>query len=176
MKTAFLIGCLAIGATGWASAQAVRKSQHGSVAQRIADTDVTIVYNRPVARGRELFGPTVPYGKEWDPGADDATTIAFSADVSFGGVRLPAGKYSVWVVPMERGPWTFILSTAADVFHTPYPKGKDALRIRVTPQRGPHMETLAFYFPVVDADSAVLSLHWGTTVLSIPIKAGGAPR
>ena len=78
MKTAFLIGCLAIGATGWASAQAVRKSQHGSVAQRIADTDVTIVYNRPVARGRELFGPTVPYGKEWDPGADDATTIAFS--------------------------------------------------------------------------------------------------
>ena len=176
MKTALLIVCLAIGATGGASAQAVRKSQHGSVAQRIADTDVTIVYNRPVARGRELFGPTVPYGKEWDPGADDATTIAFSTDVSFGSVHLPAGKYSVWVVPMERGPWTFVLSTAAEVFHTPYPRGKDALRIPVTPQRGPHMETLAFYFPVVDGDSAVLSLHWGTTVLSIPIKAGSAPR
>src|SRR2546425_7231971 len=50
----------------------------------------------------------------------------------------------------SRGPWTFILSTAADVFHTPYPGAKDALRIPVTPQRGPHMETLAFYFPVVD--------------------------
>ena len=95
MKIAFLIACLAVAATRWVSAQAVRKSQHGSVTQRVANTDVTIVYNRPLARGRELFGPTVPYGKEWDPGADDATTIAFSTDVSFGGVRLPAGKYSV---------------------------------------------------------------------------------
>src|SRR5213594_2838019 len=91
--------------------------------------------------------------------------------------RAPARRqYSIWVVPMERGPWTFILSTAAEVFHTPYPRGRDALRIPVTPRRGHHMETLAFYFPVVDGDSAVLSLHWGTTVLSIPIKAGSAPR
>src|SRR3989442_45788 len=120
--------------------------------------------------------PAVPCGKAGARGGDDATTSAFSTDVSFGGVHLPAGKYSVWVVPMERGPWTFVLSTAAEVFHTPYPRGKDALRIPVTPQRGPHMETLAFYFPLVDGDSAVLSLHWGTTVLSIPIKAGSAPR
>jgi DUF2911 family protein len=176
VKAALLIVCLAAGATRSPWAQTGRKSQHGTLTQRVADAEVRIVYNRPVARGRELFGGIVPYGKEWDPGADEATTIAFSTDVLFGGARLPAGTYSVWVVPMERGPWTFILSVAADVFHTPYPKGNDALRIPVTPQRGSHMETLAFYFPVVDADSAVLSLHWGTTVLPIPIKAGGAPR
>jgi hypothetical protein len=33
------------------------------------------------------------------------------------------------------------------------------------------METLGFYFPLVDADSAVLDVHWGTTVLPIRIRA-----
>ncbi len=31
------------------------------------------------------------------------------------------------------------------------------------------METLAFYFPVVESDSAVLNLHWGDTMAPIPI-------
>ena len=51
----------------------IKPSQHGTVAQRIADTTVTLEYNRPVARGRELFGTLVPYGKIWCPCADDAT-------------------------------------------------------------------------------------------------------
>ena len=43
-----------------------------TVSQRIADTTITIEYNRPVARGRELFGKFVPYGRVWCPCADDA--------------------------------------------------------------------------------------------------------
>jgi hypothetical protein len=34
------------------------------------------------------------------------------------------------------------------------------------------METLAFYFPVVGPDSAILALHWGTTVVPISIRTG----
>lgn len=34
----------------------VQASQSGSVSQTIATTQVTITYDRPVARGRELFG------------------------------------------------------------------------------------------------------------------------
>ena len=45
----------------------IKPSQHGSVSQRIADTTIAIEYNRPVARGRELFGALVPYGKVWCP-------------------------------------------------------------------------------------------------------------
>jgi hypothetical protein len=32
------------------------------------------------------------------------------------------------------------------------------------------MEALAFYFPIVAADSTVLRLHWGTTIIPIPIR------
>ena len=53
----------------------IKPSQHGTVSQRIADTTITVEYNRPVARGRELFGRLVPYGRIWCPCADDATTV-----------------------------------------------------------------------------------------------------
>ena len=43
----------------------VKPSQSGSVWQEIANTSVTITYDRPVARGRELFGGIVPFGDIW---------------------------------------------------------------------------------------------------------------
>ncbi len=147
----------------------IKPSQHGTVAQRIADTTVTLEYNRPVARGRELFGTLVPYGKIWCPCADDATTIELTTAVKIGGRDLAAGKYSVWTLP-NADKWTVIFNRRADTWHTKYPEGQDALRLEVTPRTGAHMETLAFYFPVVDGKKAELVLHWGTTVVPLAIE------
>ncbi len=146
-----------------------RMSQPARLSQRLRDAEVTVVYNRPVARGRTLFGALVPYGEIWNPGADEATRIELSDDVSIAGQPLPAGKYSLWAIP---GPdeWTLVFSRAWDVEHVPYPEGEDALRVRVRPQPGPHMETLGFYFPMVDADSALLVLHWGETRIPLPLR------
>ncbi|MGH7701047.1 MAG: DUF2911 domain-containing protein [Gemmatimonadales bacterium] len=150
-------------------AQEVRRSQRGTVMQMIATTAVTVIYNRPSARGRELFGGVVPYGREWNPGADEATTVTFSKDVRIAGQPLAAGKYSLWLIPAEGAAWTVIFSRAANVFHVPYPAGQDALRAQIEPEQGCFMETLAFYFPAVQPDAAELRLHWGETVLPIPI-------
>lgn len=112
----------------------------------------------------------MPYDTIWNPGADQATAIAFTRDVHVNGQPVPAGKYSLWVVP---GParWTMIFSTAADVYHTPYPgQARDALRLEATTEPGPHMETLAFYFPVVEAKEAVLRLHWGEVIVPLSIR------
>ena len=58
----------------------------------------------------------------------------------------------------------------ADVYHTPYPgEEHDALRLTVAPQRGEHMETLAFYFPMVEKKDTELRLHWGETVVPFQI-------
>ena len=148
-----------------------RFSQHATVTQLVGAVEVTIVYNRPAARSRTLFGKggVVEWGKVWCPGADEATTIALSKDLLVGGQALAAGKYSIWAIP---GPdeWTLIFSRAADVFHIPYPgEAQDALRIKLRPQAGAFMEALAFYFPVAEADRALLNLHWGETVVQVPI-------
>ncbi len=150
------------------------KSQHATVTQVVGTSQVTIVYNRPSARGRTLFGRggVVPWGRVWCPGADTATTIALSRDMMVAGQPLAAGKYSIWAIP---GPdeWTLIFSRAADVFHIPYPgEAQDALRLKVKPQSAggaPFMESLAFYFPAADAERALLNLHWGETIVQVPL-------
>jgi hypothetical protein len=146
-----------------------KPSQHGTVSQRVHETTITIAYNRPVARGRELFGALVPYGRIWCPCADDATTIEVSRPVRINGEALPAGKYSVWTEP-QPDRWTVMFSRDHAVWHTRYPQGQDALRLQVAPRTGSHMETLAFYFPVVDGRKAELVLHWGTLVLPFALE------
>ena len=147
----------------------VQASQHGSVSQAVANTEITVTYDRPVARGRELYGGIVPYGQIWNPGANDATAIAFSRPVTINGRPLAAGKYSIWAIP-DPDQWTLIFSRAADVYHQPYPgEEHDALRLGVVPAGGDHMETLAFYFAAVEKKDTELRLHWGTTIVPLAI-------
>ena len=166
----FMLLCISplIAASVWA--QNPKPSQPGSVMQQVAGTKITINYNRPVARGRELFGKLVPYGTVWNPGADDATNITFSTAVTVNGQKFAAGSYTIWANP---GPdeWTWIFSKAYPVFHIPYPgEAKDALRLKVKPRAASHMETLAFYFSVADGKKAELVLHWGTVAVPIQIE------
>ena len=150
-------------------AQAPKPSQHGRVAQDVAGTKVAIEYNRPVARGRELFGALVPWGKVWCPGADTCTSIAVSTDVQVNGQRLAAGTYSLWTQPGQQE-WTIIFNRAHPIFHTRYDQSQDALRVTATPRDGQHMETLTFYFPVVDGRRAELVLHWGKVAVPLQIE------
>ena len=163
-----MIAALATTVLLWS--QTVRPSQHGSVTQQIAGTTITIEYNRPVARGRDLFGSLVPYDRVWCPGADECTTIALSTDVTIEGKRLPAGTYTVWAKP-GREKWAIIFNRAHPTFHTQYfrVQDQDLLTVDITPRPASHMETLAFYFAVVDAHHAELVLHWGTVAVPIAI-------
>jgi hypothetical protein len=146
------------------------KSQLGVVSQSVLGTRIEITYRRPVARGRQLFGALVPWGAVWTPSADSAARIAISGDIEINGSKLAAGTYSLWAIP-DSSSWTIIFNRTAEAFHLNYPEGRDALRVRATPVTGPHVETLMFDFPMVDADSARLELRWGTTVVPLSIRA-----
>lgn len=152
------------------SVPGVRPSQHGSVTQHVAATTITVEYDRPVARGRDLFGALVPYDRIWCPGANDCTTLTVSTAVKVEGQDLPAGTYTVWARP-GAAKWTVILNRAHPVFHTRYESvaDRDLLKLEITPRTGSHMETLAFYFPVVNGKHAELVLHWGTVVVPLAI-------
>jgi hypothetical protein len=148
----------------------VSKSQAAIVGQRIANTEVTLTYSRPVARGRALFGGIVPFDEVWNPGADQATAISFTRDVTVSGHRLAAGKYSIWMIPRQ-GRWTVIFSNAADVYHTPYPgEAKDAVRFEVEPKTGSQTEVLTFDFDMVEGKDAELVMRWGTIVVPLSIQ------
>jgi hypothetical protein len=158
------------------SAQGYPPSQRGSVTQHVALTTIAVTYGRPVARGRALFGQLVPWDSVWHPGADSATRISFDHDVILDEHEVRAGEYSLWLIPRDGRPWTFILSRAARVFHKPYPgQSADVLRFDVMPETLSYMESLAIYFPSVVKDEAVLRTHWGETGVPIHIRAPYRP-
>lgn len=155
-----------------ALAQGPPASQHGTVSQTINTTVVSIAYDRPVARGRTLFGTDgiVASDALWTPGANRATIIEFSRDVRVADHDVPAGKYSLWTIPRD-GDWTFILNRTWDTHHAIYPGDvDDVLRTELSVRQGAHMETLAYYFPVVGPYEATLHIHWGQTVLPVRIE------
>lgn len=153
-----------------AAAQRVPRSQPGAVSQEVAGTRIEVAYHRPVARGRALFGALVPWGRVWSPSADTVARLTLSNPVEINGTRLAAGSYGLWMIP-DSTAWTVIVSAKADAFHLRYPEGQDVARWTVAPQRGEHVESLLFVFPMVDADSATLQLRWGTTVVPLTVRA-----
>ena len=174
-RLALLVGAiLVLSATG--HAQGYPFSQRGAVSQRVAFTDIRIEYGRPTARGRTLFGALVPWDSIWHPGADRATEISISRDVTLDGQALPKGTYTAWLIPRATGAWTFILNRKTDIQHTPYPgTGTDVLRLDVTPDQASHLETLTWLFPAVLRDEATLRFQWGTTGINLHIKAAYRP-
>lgn len=168
-----LSSTLFAGSTLAASAQVVdgtvKASQAATVSQTMAEAEITVVYNRPVARGRALFGNIVPWDLEWNPGADQASYLKTTADLELAGQRLPAGSYSIWATPTE-GAWELMFHKDWDVFHAPY-AGDDGVvvRLSIEPVAAPHVESLMYYFPVADRRDGAVALHWGETLLIVPI-------
>ena len=147
-----------------------RASEHGTVSQKVDGTTISIEYDRPVARGRDLFGKLVRWNQTWTPGANNATTIEVDKDVRINGGVLPKGKYSVWMIPRESEAWTVFFHRNAKLFHVQRPsQAEEQLHIDVTPEQGAHMETLAWYFPVVGPETTMLRMHWGTTIVAMTI-------
>lgn len=156
---------------GTRAAAQVRASEQGLVSQTIDGTTITIEYSRPVARGRDsLFGGVVHWGTVWTPGANWATTIEADKLFRLNGQEVPAGKYGVWMLPRADTTWTVFLVTDVRRFHTQRPVPEDGVvRVAVEPRRGPYMETLSWYFPVVAPDGALLRMHWGETFVPLRV-------
>ena len=128
------------------AAQSIPKSQTATVIQQVAGARIEIVYRRPVARGRSLFGALVPWGGVWSPSADSAPRLTVSTPITINGSALPAGTYTLWAIP-DSVSWTIIFNGTPAAFHLRYPEGHDVLRVQATPVRGEHVETLLFTFP-----------------------------
>src|SRR5881275_1943451 len=92
-------GCLTVGLmAALGSAQMDKASKPSPAAKAscaLADgKTITVDYSSPRAKGRKIFGGLVPYGEVWRAGANEATTLVTSGDVSIGGKAVPAGKYT----------------------------------------------------------------------------------
>jgi Protein of unknown function (DUF2911) len=152
-----------------------RVSQRGEVSQTLGISNVSIVYSRPLAGGREIAGKIVPYGKVWRAGANENSTITFSDDATVEGKPIAAGNYGLHMIP-DKDQWTIIFSKNSTSWGSfSYEEKEDALRVNVKPKTGELVETLTYTFEDVKPDSAAATLRWGTMVVpfqvSVDVKA-----
>ena len=162
-------------------AKKIPASLKAAVMQRLGlDVDVTITYSRPGVKGRKIWGALVPYGLEpgnkysdnkpypWRAGANENTTIEVSKDVLIDGKALPAGKYSLHMIPSEKE-WVVIFNKKNDAWGSyKYNEAEDALRITVTPVKTPLQEWLTFGFEDLAGTSATVFMNW--EMLKVPFK------
>src|SRR5438093_13393744 len=147
-----------------------RVSQKQSVTQTVGLTDVTITYSRPGVKGRPIWGALVPYDKVWRTGANEATTIAFSDDVTINGQPLPKGTYSLHTIP-GKDQWTIVFNNTANQWGSfNYDPAKDALRVTAKPHGDEFHEWLTFEIPDVGPDSATVAIKWAN--LAVPFTIG----
>src|SRR5438093_6733657 len=169
MKTITLkpfVLCLAmLGLAGAVSAQTDLNlpdvSQPAEVKQRIALTDITVKYHRPLVKGRKIWGGLVPYGKVWRAGANENTTIEFSDPVSVEGQPLAKGIYGLHMIPNPDS-WTVIFSKSNTAWGSySYKQEEDALRVNVKPRPLAEMkEALEFEFEDLKPESTAVTLKW----------------
>ena len=149
-----------------------RPSQKASVMQTVGITDVTITYSRPSVKKRAVWGELVPYDKVWRAGANEATIIAFSDDVTINGQKLPAGNYSLHTIP-AKGEWTLIFNKVADQWGSySYDEKQDALRIKAKPQPAEFSELLTFEFADVRPNAADVVLRWERLMVPFTVDVG----
>jgi hypothetical protein len=148
-----------------------RPSPFAKVSQFIGLTEITVDYSSPAVKGRPIWGALVPYGEMWRTGANQATKITFSKDVTFGDKPVPAGSYALFTIP-TKGEWTVILNKKVDQSGTArdYKADLDLVRFQVHAKPAPHRERLAFLFSDFTDDKGSLDLEWDKLRVSIPIK------
>lgn len=99
---------------------------------KIKDATITIAYSSPSVKDRKIWGDLVAYDKAWRAGANEATTFETSKDITVQGKKLPAGKYSFFLIPKESGTWTAVFNKEAKQWGAyKYEESKDALRVDV---------------------------------------------
>lgn len=169
-----IVFCLSLSVSSFAQElELPRKSPAMSVSTTIGYTDIRIAYGAPFAKGRQLWGGLVPYGKMWRAGANEATTLCFSTDVRLEDREVAAGCYALFVIPKEEGDWVVVLNKDTSLRGTRnYDETQEVLRVPVEAKfaRTSNQDQLSYELITQNIENGYLLLSWGQLRLYLRIS------
>lgn len=141
-----------------------------TVKQVVGLTDVEVTYSRPSTKGRKIFGDLVPFDQVWRTGANKATQLSFSTEVTINNTKIPAGSYSLFTIP-GKTEWTFIINKETELWGADgLEDAKNVVKFKTkTNSLGDKVETFTINFKNLTSSSADLSLTWENTEVSFAI-------
>jgi len=156
-------------------AQQKRLSPHETISAVIDGNRVTITYGRPYTRNprtsevRKIWGGLVPYGKPWRMGADEATLLVTQQPIDLGGKTIPAGTYTLYMMPEENGASQLAVSTRTGGWGIPVDQSHDLARVDLKQEA---LDKPVDQFTMAIAKGAsgggVLKLMWENAQFSVP--------
>jgi hypothetical protein len=115
--------------------------------------------------------PLAPNGHVWRAGANESTKFTVTDDVLINGQKLPAGAYSLHVIP-GREEWTIIFNKDAGLWGSfRYDAKQDALRVKVKPAwAAESREWLTYEIPSVTANTAQVVLRFEKAAVPFTVE------
>jgi hypothetical protein len=154
-----------------------RVSPHETVTANVDGSDLTIVYGRPYTKdpksgaARKIWGELVPFGKVWRAGADEATLLTIKESMDIGGTTVPAGTYSLFVLP-ESGGAKLIVNKQTGQWGTKYDEKQDLVRIDMKKEAADKpVDQFTIAIEKNPAGGGILKMSWENTQYSVALKA-----
>jgi hypothetical protein len=173
-STLLILPALFLSASPLLAQEKPRVSPHEMVNATVGDAKITIVYGRPYTKDpksgakRKIWGGLVPFGQVWRMGADEATLFTTDKEVSIGGTPVPAGSYSLFLLPEENGA-KLIVNKQTGQWGTKYDQSQDLARIGLIPQKLDKSVDQFMISVEKTAADGVLKLMWDDTQYSATI-------
>ena len=164
--------CLALSP---AAAQQHRASPHETISTVVDNNRVTVVYGRPYTKNprtgeaRKIWGGLVPYDHVWRLGADEATLLITQKPLMIGGTTVPAGAYTLFLLPRESGATQLIINKQLGQWGLQYSEKEDLARVDM--KKGTLTSPVDQFTMAVEKSSSgggTLVLKWETTEFSVP--------
>lgn len=150
-------------------------SPHETTSAVIDNNRVTITYGRPYTKHpktgevRKIWGGLVPFGKAWRMGSDEATLLITQQPIELGGFALPAGAYTLYMVPEETGTSKLAISKSIGQWGVPVDEKNDLARVDLT-KAATSSPVTQFTMAVQKnpAGGGLIKLSWEDAEYSVP--------
>lgn len=140
-----------------------------TVKSAVGSANLQVVYSRPSVRARKIFGSdVVPFGQVWRTGANAATELTTSSDLMIGNTLVPAGKYTLFILPSSTSAM-LIISKLTGEWGTDYDPKLDLARVPLTlTTLSTPVELFAIGVTPNGSSAGTLKFSWADREYSIP--------
>jgi hypothetical protein len=150
-------------------------SPHETTSAVIDGNRVTITYGRPFTKDpktgepRKIWGTLVPYGKAWRMGSDEATLLLTQQPIDLAGTTVPAGAYTLYMVPDESGTSKLAISKAVGQWGVPVNEKADLARVELKKESVEKaVEQFTMAVEKNPSGGGLLKMTWESTQFSVP--------
>lgn len=160
------------------SAQQKRLSPHETISRKIDGNRVVIVYGRPYINDprthqpRKIWGDLVPFGERWRLGADEATLLITQKAIVLGGTTVPAGAYSLFMLPQADGTAQLIVNKEIGQWGVdPYHQESELARIPLHHQASDKsVDPLTLGIDKGSSGGGIITISWDRDSYSVPFS------